>query len=46
MKGLLVFKDLREALFAGFEVYDQRNSGYIVVRKRLATHFVLALARR
>jgi hypothetical protein len=35
MAGMLVFRSLREALQAGFQVYDKTADGYIV-RQRVA----------
>jgi hypothetical protein len=41
MAGLVVFKNLSEALRAGFEVYDKTENGYLV---RLRTENGWALA--
>lgn len=42
MPGLLVFRSLRDALAAGFAVYDRTPTGYIV-RRRGPSGWELAL---
>jgi hypothetical protein len=42
MAGLLTFPTLKDALHAGFHVYDRTENGYLV-RTRTAHGFALAL---
>jgi hypothetical protein len=42
MAGILTFPSIKEALHAGFHVYDRTEDGYLV-RTRTAAGFAMAL---